>query len=385
MGSSLDGTEVSDATDFPVFADARLQSIAAASDACASRSTQGEANKTNVGAGSPLVGSQLSVAEQENILRSELTKRSDWPQRVFHNLSDFLHALTPDGRMMYVSPSCTSLTGWEPADLIGHSIIEFVHPDDVGVFVEELKASTTSGNPLRFFYRFRKSDGAWAIFEAHGHPHLNSARTTFGSPNEPSCCGFFMVARPYPTKNAALLDSFLEQKIVNERLMRRLAELRNEEQQERDEKWQSTSGPATTTTSSKSRDLQSRSRSEKSFAQMGSLTASMNDKMWTYERTNHIETIEMLTGLRYKDGERSQGISAGDVSPQLIMSDAGIQAQPGRKARGFSGKEKRVRFAGTRICGHCGTLDSPEWRKGPDGFKTLCNACGCKSTEVVVE
>ena len=27
---------------------------------------------------------------------------------------------------------------------------------------------------------------------------------------------------------------------------------------------------------------------------------------------------------------------------------------------------------------NAGTLDSPEWRKGPNGPKTLCNACGLR-------
>jgi hypothetical protein len=27
---------------------------------------------------------------------------------------------------------------------------------------------------------------------------------------------------------------------------------------------------------------------------------------------------------------------------------------------------------------YTGTLDSPEWRKGPTGPKTLCNACGLR-------
>ncbi|KAL0227743.1 hypothetical protein RCL1_003886 [Eukaryota sp. TZLM3-RCL] len=27
-------------------------------------------------------------------------------------------------------------------------------------------------------------------------------------------------------------------------------------------------------------------------------------------------------------------------------------------------------------CHKCGTTETPEWRKGPDGPKTLCNACG---------
>ncbi|ORZ01222.1 GATA zinc finger-domain-containing protein [Syncephalastrum racemosum] len=27
-------------------------------------------------------------------------------------------------------------------------------------------------------------------------------------------------------------------------------------------------------------------------------------------------------------------------------------------------------------CHSCNTTDTPEWRRGPDGARTLCNACG---------
>lgn len=30
------------------------------------------------------------------------------------------------------------------------------------------------------------------------------------------------------------------------------------------------------------------------------------------------------------------------------------------------------------FCHSAGTLESPEWRKGPNGPKTLCNACGLR-------
>ncbi|OBZ82484.1 hypothetical protein A0J61_09466 [Choanephora cucurbitarum] len=32
----------------------------------------------------------------------------------------------------------------------------------------------------------------------------------------------------------------------------------------------------------------------------------------------------------------------------------------------------------TKICVRCHTSNSPEWRRGPDGNKTLCNACGLR-------
>jgi len=34
--------------------------------------------------------------------------------------------------------------------------------------------------------------------------------------------------------------------------------------------------------------------------------------------------------------------------------------------------------SGIKICGTCKTTDTPLWRKGPSGTKTLCNACGIR-------
>ena len=31
-----------------------------------------------------------------------------------------------------------------------------------------------------------------------------------------------------------------------------------------------------------------------------------------------------------------------------------------------------------RGCLHCGTVKTPQWRMGPEGKKTLCNACGVR-------
>jgi uncharacterized Zn finger protein (UPF0148 family) len=31
-----------------------------------------------------------------------------------------------------------------------------------------------------------------------------------------------------------------------------------------------------------------------------------------------------------------------------------------------------------KTCTECGTADTPLWRKGPDGIKDYCNACGIR-------
>jgi PAS domain S-box-containing protein len=331
-------------------------------------------------------GTQLGVSGGSTL--TEFTKRRNWPQRVVEELKDFLHILTPDGRIVYISPSGEVLTGYTREELVGKFIVDFIHTDDSGIFVREFNESIASGNALRFFYRFKKKDGTYTIFESHGHPHLTSEAAQFGPNNGSSFCkGFFMMARPYPTKNAALLDSFLEHKIENERLTKRIADLKREEAEEADESHKSwlkkqegrseiqseeTDTLGSTTTSMPSHIANpdalampppakpssvnaALTRQNLEDANAGSRPDSINDKMARYEGATHIETIEMLTGLRYQDGERSHGISTGDQSPALIRGDAGIAIPVDKEARGGD-KKKKIKLPDEYVCTDCGML-----------------------------
>jgi hypothetical protein len=241
-----------------------------------------------------------------------------------------------------------------------------------------------------------------------------------------------MMSRPYPTKNAQMLDSFLEHKIENERLTKRIAELKREEAEENqlaEQQWQSwkdgqpngsttasethrtdlrtgtdseavsgsgavvaTGGPVTSITQAEKdkayKDMPppakpsisnvALTRQNLDEALAASKPDSINDKMARYEGLSNYDSIEMLTGLRYRDGERSKGISTGDTSPHLIRGDVGIAILTDRDRR-ENKASKKLKVADEYVCTDCGTLDSPEWRKGPNGPKTLCNACGCES------
>jgi len=376
-------------------------------------------NMSGAGAGPLPTGFGMGPPASSSTL-TEFTKRRNWSQRVIEELKDFLHILTPDGRILYVSPSCKAITGYESHALIGKFIGEYVHPDDNGIFMREFNESIASANALRFFYRFKKEDGTYIIFECDGHPHISSetANMNFNGmsmnssgipPSTAFCRGFFMMARPYPTRNAALLDSFLEHKIENERLMKRIEELKREEVEEneaQERQWRAVSQRQDSTPASEGQGQVAASASEppgqtpnyqgmpppaKPSISNTALTRqnldsalsaqrpdSIADKMSRYEGSNHLETIEMLTGLNYRDGERSHGISTGDTSPALIRGDAGIAILVDRDREGSKEKKKKLKVADEYVCADCGTLDSPEWRKGPKGPKTLCNACGLR-------
>jgi PAS domain S-box-containing protein len=331
---------------------------------------------------------------------------------VLEEIRDLYLILSPDARMQWASPSCKLLTGYEPFSLVGKFIRDFIHQDDRGMFSREFNESIASGNQLRFFYRFRATDGSHVILEAFGHPHLSPEVLNFGinGGGTRKCRGFFMISRPYPTKNAALLDSFLEHKIENERLMKRIEDLKREEREEaaaQDQYWAPKDGHGSITLSESQKTSQraetepgasggalsydgmppppkpsvsntALTKQNLNEALAASRPDSMNDKMARYEGASQFETIEMLTGLRHREGERSEGISTGAASPALIKGDVGITILTDRDNRPNFDRKKKVKVADEYVCTDCGTLESPEWRKGPSGPKTLCNACGCE-------
>ncbi|KAH7371459.1 hypothetical protein BKA64DRAFT_326676 [Cadophora sp. MPI-SDFR-AT-0126] len=114
---------------------------------------------------------------------TEFTKRRNWSQRVVEELKDFLHILTPDGRIVYLSPSGEQLTGYTRDELVGKFIVDFIHPDDSGIFVRECSMSSiASGHPLRFSIDSEERTTPILFFESHGHPHLTSEAAQYGGP-----------------------------------------------------------------------------------------------------------------------------------------------------------------------------------------------------------
>jgi PAS domain S-box-containing protein len=331
---------------------------------------------------------------------TEYTKRRNWAPRTVEEIRDFLHILDADGKVKHVSQSVEALTGYKPAEIINKFLRDLIHPDDVGVFSADFNEAIASGTPLRLFYRLRKKDGTWRVFETMGHAHIAAANFAPNPNNQsPFCQAVFMMARPYPTSNASLLDTFLEHKMENERLMRRINELKREEFEDVEESqrtWRQSqegrseiassegtarAGGATTPfyvgahaaggggpTSPDRMTMPPPERPTTAAALNAALTRenlegiagssrpdSIRDKMARFEgqTTTHAETIEMMTGLRYQEGERSRGITTGNASPTLIKGDAGIAIPVERDPR-TGEKKKRQKMPDEYVCTDCG-------------------------------
>jgi hypothetical protein len=236
--------------------------------------------------------------------------------------------------------------------------------------------------------------------EAQGHPHLSTLNDDGNQ--QRYCHGVFIVCRPYHTSSTRLLDSFLEHKLENIRLKERIAQLKKEEDDDLNAAAQQTKLLQPPSTAAHRPVLQTNNaftsnnqiappnfslsqepsiisgEDNESSDTMGNLDdfdMSQAAAALSGEDTAHLNSLELITGLFLTEGERSQGISTGIPQGRLYHSTGSesTSEQPVPQEN-----EPRKRLKGDYQCADCGTSDSPEWRKGPDGPKTLCNACGCE-------
>lgn len=342
----------------------------------------------------------LGVQKSATSAVTDFTRRRNWTQRILAEMQDVLIVLSPDGKVLYCSPAIKSIINYESKDLDGRFLSEFMHDDDRTTFIREFNESIATSHRLRYHFRFRKPNGEFAIVEASGHAHMSNEKITLGTGKEGNPCdGFFLVCRPYPTTSNALLDSFLEHKVENIRLNRRIADLKKEEEEElrAQQQWVLQSDNSGTISPDDDNDAfnsvsnasaatdqgmmlpparpSGSSSGQNGYTSMITLDGNL-DTISRSDTSSVLDGIEMLTGLRYGEGERSKGLSTGERDAALIQEQADLHHLG--LSSDDNDKKKRIKTSEEYVCTDCGTLASPEWRKGPSGPKTLCNACGRK-------
>jgi len=63
------------------------------------------------------------------------------------------------GNFIQVSPSVTAILGYQPSDMIGHSAVEFIHPDDLEHTRREMRAARRGQSKRNFETRYVNKEG----------------------------------------------------------------------------------------------------------------------------------------------------------------------------------------------------------------------------------
>lgn len=313
-----------------------------------------------------------------------------WISTVLLEIKDLLLLVNSKGRIIYASPSSKQITGRVAKQLEGIVLAQLIHNDDKMIFNREMDDAMGMNRTFRTHVRLQRTNSTYTLVEIYGHPHMDNSTQSqprANSPQEQHCVGFFLMCRPHISKNTQLLDSFLEHKIENARLVQQIAKLKQEEEEEANSNRVPFPKPDPERSYLDNQTAMQGIPSDQDSSETAAPNSddseaspppeSFSDSMPQYGELTHIEGIEVMTGLHYANGERSQGLSVGAARGRLIHCDIDITTTADQ-ARSAQEGDRRKRLKGQHVCSDCGTADSPEWRKGPNGPKTLCNACGCE-------
>ncbi|MGE0680160.1 MAG: PAS domain-containing protein [Candidatus Binatia bacterium] len=88
---------------------------------------------------------------------------------MIESVHDLLCELDKEGRALYLSPNHYEVLGYELDELLGRSVFELIHPDDLPIV---LAAFATGVGEVA--YRFRHKDNSWRWLESTGKTHFTA-------------------------------------------------------------------------------------------------------------------------------------------------------------------------------------------------------------------
>jgi two-component system cell cycle sensor histidine kinase/response regulator CckA len=97
-------------------------------------------------------------------VEAELQRREERFRSLIENASDLITVINAGGVIHFQSPSAERLLGHQLTDLLGRSVFEFVHPDDVTRVGEWIQRAQSAPVPIEF--RIRHRNGVWLVLQS---------------------------------------------------------------------------------------------------------------------------------------------------------------------------------------------------------------------------
>ncbi|GAA5872699.1 hypothetical protein JCM3774_005033 [Rhodotorula dairenensis] len=117
----------------------------------------------------------------------------------------------------------------------------------------------------------------------------------------------------------------------------------------------------------------------KSLVHPSAVSDNVFDELETRRPTSWQFELHQLQNMNKKlRDEKDYLIATRRKRGSASCSDSSKSRQSGKLRRTSSETGSQASSNTNRICQNCGRTDSPEWRSGPNGNKTLCNACGLR-------
>jgi len=105
-----------------------------------------------------------SVRTKARHAESALRQNQDRFSRILTSLPDIVWTISNEGRIIYLSPTIESVTGYAASELYQKDLdflLENIHPEDIESVRDAVRGLFSTGTPFDIEYRFRCKDGHW--------------------------------------------------------------------------------------------------------------------------------------------------------------------------------------------------------------------------------
>ena len=108
-----------------------------------------------------IVGASKTARDitETNRTQKALSQEIEERRRIFETSHDLILVTDTAGNFVQVSPSALTIIGYDPAEMIGHSAVEFIHPDDLENTRNEMRAARRGQNKRNFETQYIHKDG----------------------------------------------------------------------------------------------------------------------------------------------------------------------------------------------------------------------------------
>jgi PAS domain S-box-containing protein len=124
----------------------------------------------------------LQLQELNARLETEICQRTEDRNRLWLLSSDIMLRCTFEGLITVVTPAWTDLLGWQEFELVGRSLFDLIHPEDLDHTLKAVGMSATGHAYSRFDNHYRHKDGTYRWISWSTQPdeqHINPVGRDF--------------------------------------------------------------------------------------------------------------------------------------------------------------------------------------------------------------
>ena len=103
-------------------------------------------------------GRDITAARDQEVVLAQRTAERD---RIWRYARDVITVVDPAGVLTAVNPAAAEVLGWMPSEMIGRSVMDFIHPDDRPPLQDGYLIRERYSQPRLFLNRFLHKDGIY--------------------------------------------------------------------------------------------------------------------------------------------------------------------------------------------------------------------------------